>query len=216
LITRVEHAYWELVHALKNLQVQTEAVKQTRAQVETNKRQVAQGVLAPIDVVEAEAQVKIFEQNVYAAQEEVTKTENALMTLMLADRSAAIWSRALLPITPVNLEAPRMLLAEAINTALENRFELAELRTSKDINEINKRFYRDRTKPQVDLQVSYSSNGYAGTLTDNDNPIGYAGWLRTCVVEHVGPGQSDGARRHAHITAAEEPHCESAVGGVAG
>ena len=132
---------------------------------------VAQGVLAPIDVVEAEAQVKIYEQNVYAAQEEVTRTENALKTLMLPDRNAQLWSRALLPVTPVNLEAPRMLLSEAISMALENRFELAEVRTSKDINEINKRFYRDQTKPQVDLEVSYSSNGYAGTLSDNDNPI---------------------------------------------
>ena len=171
VITRVEQAYWELVHSLKSLQVQTEAVKQTRAQVETNKRQVAQGVLAPIDVVEAEAQVKIYEQNVYAAQEEVTRAENALKTLMLADRSAQLWSRALLPVTPVNLEAPRMHLSDAVNTALQNRFELAELRTNKDINEINKRFYRDQTKPQVDLQVKYSSNGYAGTLTDNENPI---------------------------------------------
>ena len=171
VITRVEQAYWELVQALKSLQVQTEAVKQTRAQVETNKRQVAQGVLAPIDVVEAEAQVKLYEQNVYAAEEEVTRTENALKTLMLPDRNAALWSRALLPVTPVNLEAPRMPLSDAINTALENRFELAELRTSKDINEINKRFYRDQTKPQVDLQVSYSSNGYAGTLSDAENPI---------------------------------------------
>ncbi|HET6974693.1 MAG TPA: TolC family protein [Pyrinomonadaceae bacterium] len=171
VITRVEKAYWELVHALKSLQVQTEAVKQTRAQVETNKKQVAQGVLAPIDVVEAEAQVKIYEQNVYAAQEEVTRMENALKTLMLASRSSEVWSRALLPVTPVNLEAPRMLLSDAIQTALENRFELAELRTSKDINEINKRFYRDQTKPQVDLVVNYSSNGYAGSLTDNDNPI---------------------------------------------
>jgi outer membrane protein TolC len=171
VITRVEQAYWELVHALKSLQVQTEAVKQTRAQVETNKRQVAQGVLAPIDVVEAEAQVKIYEQNVYAAQEEVTRAENSLKTLMLPDRSAQLWSRALLPVTPVNLEAPRMFLSDAVNTALENRFELAELRTNKDINEINKRFYRDQTKPQVDLQVSYSSNGYAGTVADNENPI---------------------------------------------
>ena len=171
VITRVEQAYWELVHALKNMQVQAEAVKQTRAQVETNKRQVAQGVLAPIDVVEAEAQVKIFEQNVFAAQEEVTRSENALKTLLLPDRNSQLWSRALLPVTPVELEAPRMLLSEAINTALENRFELAELRTSTDINEINKRFYRDQTKPQVDLTVNYSSNGYAGTLSDNDNPI---------------------------------------------
>ena len=41
VITRIEHAYWELVHVLKSLQVQTEAVKQTRAQVETNKRRAA-------------------------------------------------------------------------------------------------------------------------------------------------------------------------------
>ena len=158
VITHVEHAYWELVHALKNLQVQNEAVKQTRAQVETNKRQVAQGVLAPIDVVEAEAQVKIYEQAVYAAQEDVTKTENALKTLLLADRTAALWSRSLLPVTPVNLEAPHVPLNDAVNMALENRFELAELRTSKDINDINKRFYRDQTKPQLDVMASYTSN----------------------------------------------------------
>ena len=171
IITPVEQAYWEMVHALKNLQVQFEAVKQSRAQVETNKRQVAQGVLAPIDVVEAEAQVKHFEQNVYAAQEEVTRSENTLKTLLLPDRSAAMWSRALLPVTPVTLEAPRVLLSEAVSTALANRFELAQLRTSVDINQISQKFYRDQTKPQVDLTVNYSSNGYAGTVTGNENPV---------------------------------------------
>lgn len=172
VITRVEQAYWELVYALRNLQVQMDAVKQTRAQVETNRRQVKQGVLAPIDVVEAEAQVRIFEQNVYAAQEEVTRSENSLKTLLLPDRRAEIWSRALLPVTPVNLEAPRLLLPEAINTALANRLELAELRTDSEINDINKNFYRDQTRPQVDLTVGYSSNGLAGTITaSSDNPL---------------------------------------------
>jgi outer membrane protein TolC len=172
VITRVEQAYWELVYALRNLQVQTEAVKQTRAQVETNRRQVTQGVLAPIDVVEAEAQVKIFEQNIYAAQEDVTRAENGLKTLLLPDRRAELWSRALLPVTPVNLEAPRMLLTEAISAALMNRLELAELRTSAEINDINSSFYRDQTKPQVDLSVSYSSNALAGTIRNaSENPL---------------------------------------------
>jgi HAE1 family hydrophobic/amphiphilic exporter-1 len=171
IITNVEQAYWELVNALKTLQVQIEAVKQSRAQVETNKRQVAQGVLAPIDVVEAEAQVKNFEQNVYSAQEQVTRAENTLKTLMLPDRKADLWSRALLPTTPVALEAPRVLLSEAINAALENRMELAQLRTSAEINQIDQNFYRDQTKPQVDLELSYSSNGYAGSISDNTNPL---------------------------------------------
>jgi len=172
VITHVEQAYWELVYALKNLQVQNEAVKQARAQVETNRRQVTQGVLAPIDVVEAESQVKTFEQNVYAAQEDVTRTENALKTLMLANRSEQVWAKALLPVTPVVLDAPRLPLADAITVAMANRFELAELKTSKEINRINERFYRDQIKPQIDLTVSYSSNALAGTATNtDDNPL---------------------------------------------
>jgi Outer membrane protein len=172
VITRVEQAYWELVYALRNLQVQTDAVKQARAQVETNRRQVKQGVLAPIDVVEAEAQVKNFEQHVYAAQEEVTRAENSLKTLFLPDRNADAWSRPLVPVTPINLDAPRIPLAEALNTALSNRLELAELRTNAEANQINTRYYRDQTKPQVDLTASYSSNGLAGSLIDNDeNPL---------------------------------------------
>ena len=172
VITRVEEAYWQLVYALRNLQVQSEAVTQTKAQVETNRRQVKQGVLAPIDVVEAEAQVKIYEQNVYAAQEDVTRAENSLKKLMLADRGADLWSRALLPVTAVDLQAPGLMLEEAINTALSNRLELAELRTNREINNINKTFLKDQTKPQVDLTVGYSSNGLAGTIRDrDDNPV---------------------------------------------
>ena len=172
VITRVEEAYWQLVYALKNLQVQNEAVQQTKAQVESNRRQVAQGVLAPIDVVEAEAQVKIFEQNAYAAQEDVTRAENALKTLLLPNRNADLWPRALLPVTAVDLQAPNLPLDQAINAALANRLELAELRTSRDINDINKSFYRDQTKPQIDVTVGYSSNGLAGSLNNSDdNPI---------------------------------------------
>lgn len=172
VITSVEEAYWQLVYALRNFQVQTEAVNQSKAQVESNRRQVAQGVLAPIDVVEAEAQVKIYEQNVYAAQEDVTRAENALKTLLLPDRRANLWTQALMPVTAVEQEVPDLPLDQAIGTALGNRLELAELKTSRDINDINKAFYRDQTKPQIDVNVGYSSNGLAGSVNDrNQNPI---------------------------------------------
>jgi HAE1 family hydrophobic/amphiphilic exporter-1 len=77
-----------------------------------------------------------------------------------------------MPVTEVQLKAPEMPLDQAIGLALANRLELAELRTSRDINDVNKSFYRDQTKPQVDVNVSYSSNGLAGALNNrDDNPI---------------------------------------------
>jgi outer membrane protein TolC len=162
VIARVEQAYWDLAFALRNLQVQIDAVKQARLQVESNQRLVAKGVLAPIDIVAATTQVTTFEQNVYTAQEAVTQAENTLKTLILPDRTEALWSRALTPVTPVSLEAPRPPLEFAVKAALDNRPELAQLRNNADINRINVRYLRDQTKPQVDLVGTYTAVGLAG------------------------------------------------------
>jgi HAE1 family hydrophobic/amphiphilic exporter-1 len=165
-ITRVQQAYWDLTFALRNLQVQIDAVKQARTQVESNRRQVEQGILAPIDVVAADTQVTTFEQNVYVAQESVTRAENTLKSLMLATRADSLWSRAILPITPVTLEPPRVPIDQALTGALANRPEMDQLKASRDINQINTRFYNDQTKPQVDLIGAYTATGLAGTPID--------------------------------------------------
>lgn len=171
VIATVEQAYWDLVFALRNLQVQIDAVKQARAQVESNNRLVDKGVLAPIDVVAAETQVTTFEQNVYLAQEAVTRSENILKILVLPDRSSPIWSRAITPVTPVDLQPPHVPLEQAVKAALDNRPELAQLRTTADINKIDVRFLRDQTKPQVDLIGAYSTAGLAGAVVPRTSTI---------------------------------------------
>lgn len=165
VISQVQQAYWDLVFSLRNLQVQIDAVKQARLQVESNQRMVAQGVLAPIDIVAAGTQVTTFEQNVYTAQESVTRAENTLKTLILPDRAASLWPRPLTPITPVSLEPPRVPLELAVSNALRSRPELAQLKTSAEINRIDTRYYRELTKPQIDLVGTYTAAGLAGSPT---------------------------------------------------
>ena len=154
---QVEQAYWDLVFSLRNLQVQIDAVKQARTQLESNQRLVAKGVLAPIEIVAANTQITTFEQNVYTAQEDVTRAENTLKTLMLKERSSEIWLRSLTPITPVEIEAPRVPLESAVGDAIRNRLELQQIQTNTEINQINTRFYREQTKPQVDLIANYTA-----------------------------------------------------------
>jgi outer membrane protein TolC len=164
VITQVQQAYWDLVFALRNLQIQIDAVKQARIQVESNQRQVDQGVLAPIDIVAATTQVTTFEQNVYTAQQAVTVAENSLKTLILPDRTAPLWSSAITPVTAVTLEPPVIPLEQAVTSALENRPELAQLKTNLEINKVNNRFYKELTKPQIDLVGTYNPVGLSGTL----------------------------------------------------
>lgn len=165
VIALVEQAYWNLAFALRNLQVQIDAVKQARTQLESNQRMVAKGVLAPIDVVAATAQITTFEQSVYSAQEAVTRAENSLKVLMLAERTDAQWSRPLTPVSPVSLEPPKIGLAVATSEALKNRPEIAQLETSDAINKIEQDYFRNQKKPQIDLIGTYTSQGLAGSVT---------------------------------------------------
>ncbi|HLA95004.1 MAG TPA: TolC family protein, partial [Pyrinomonadaceae bacterium] len=133
---------------------------------------VNQGVLPPIDLVAANAQITTFEQGVYTAQEDVTRNENTLKTLMLADRTSAEWSRPITPISPINLDPPKVGLEIAIAEALKGRPEIVQFDASAEINKIEERYYRNQTKPQIDIVGSYTAQGLAGTLTQRGIDLG--------------------------------------------
>lgn len=165
VIVAVEQAYWNLAFALRNVQVQIDAVKQARTQLESNQRLVEKGVLPPIDLVAATAQIVTFEQAVYAAQEDVTRAENTLKTLMLPDRTSSEWSRPITPVSPIDLNAPQIGLEIAVTEALKGRPEIVQFEASADINAIDERYYRNQTKPQIDLVGSATTQGLAGSET---------------------------------------------------
>jgi len=165
IVWGVEQAYWDLTFALRNLQMQIESLKVAREQLESNKRLVDKGVIAPIQVVAAEAQISNYEQLVYQAQESITRAENVLKPMILPDRTSPEWSRPLTPITPVEMEVPTVGLEIAQAEALKNRPEIAQLDTSAEINRIDQRYFRNQTKPQIDLVSSYTAQGLAGSET---------------------------------------------------
>ncbi|MBA2504244.1 MAG: TolC family protein, partial [Pyrinomonadaceae bacterium] len=167
VIASVQRAYWDLVFALRNLQIQRDAVEDARRQLAHNQRLVREGILAPIDVVAAEAQVSGFEQSVYTALEDVGRTENNLKNLIAENREAALWGQSLVPIDPVDLQASGITLPEAVSAALQNRQELRQSDVARQINEIDQRYLREQTRPQVDLVASYGVSGLAGSLATN-------------------------------------------------
>lgn len=166
-IVNVQRAYWDLVFALRNLQVQRDSVRDAKEQYEHNKRLVNEGQLAPIDIVAAETQVANFEQAVYDALNIVNQAENALKNLIAPNKDAALWNQAITPVDPVDLRPPDTTLGEALNSALANRPELELNQLQIDINQIDRRFYSEQRKPQIDLVLGYTSAGVGGAQNPN-------------------------------------------------
>ena len=163
IVSRVQRSYWDLQFALREVQIQREAVDLARAQRERNSRMVDQGTLAPIELVSVDVELEKRRENVLTALEVVTRAENALKQLLLGDRSSEVWNKAIIPTDAPDLKAASLKLEDAIASAFANRQELAQNNVQQEINKIDTRFFANQTKPAVDLIASYTSSGLAGT-----------------------------------------------------
>jgi outer membrane protein TolC len=171
-VTQTVEAYADLVYANEFLKVEVDAVGLARNQVESNQRMVDQGVSAPVDVIEARTQLATFEQAVYAAQAQLTRSENNLKSLILANRNDPLWNSSLRPVTGLNLNAPSITLPDAIRDAISSRPEMSQMEISAEINSLNTRLYREQTKPQIDLVAGYTSAGLGGRpVVQGPNPF---------------------------------------------
>ncbi len=170
-IGSVQRGYWDLVFALRNVQVAREAVDLADQQLARLRRMVQEGINAPVDVVQVQAELERRRQNVFTALEGVTTAENNLKTLILAERTSTEWNRPLVPTDAARVTPVSYTLGEAVTTAITNRPELASLKVQEQINDVDVKYFKDQKKPQVDVFGSYGLTGLAGTQTSTTNPF---------------------------------------------
>jgi outer membrane protein TolC len=161
-VSQAVSAYWELDYAVRNYDVQTQAVHLAERQYESNRRQAEQGLLAPIDVTAAQTQVATFQQSVFLAQQALTQAENNLKAIMLPNRTDLLWGMALVPETQLTTEVKLPSLEAAVQEALKSRPELAENSLQIDINRLDARLSGELAKPRIDAFVNATAAGLSG------------------------------------------------------
>ncbi|HEY0613472.1 MAG TPA: TolC family protein [Candidatus Elarobacter sp.] len=171
-IVQVQNAYFDLVSAWQNVAIQEEGLRNAQAQAQSNARLAARGAVAPTDIVEANTQVNIFQDNVYAAIQNVQRVQTQLKQLMLANPADPVWFANLVPTTPVVQVPQEPALDALVTSAIQNRPEVAQVRAQRSQADVSLSFARDQLKPQLDLGLGYTSNGFAGSpLNPSANPL---------------------------------------------
>ena len=168
----VQDTYWDLVAAWRTLAIEEEGLRQSTAQAASNARLARQGVVAATDIIEANTQVDVFQDNVFAALQNVQRLQNQLKSLILSNPADPVWTANLVPTSAVAQVPVEPSLESVIVSAIANRAEISELRARRRQADVNRAYAREQLKPQVDLGLGYTSNGFAGVPTDpNQNPI---------------------------------------------
>lgn len=164
-ITTTINDYWELVYARENVKVNQQAVAVAQKLYEDNKKQLAIGSMAPLDVTRSESELATNQQNLIFAQTAQLQDEQTLKNDISKDPLAPnIINIEIIPTDapsqPEVVEAPTF--EDAIKEAFAKRPELQEQSYNLKNAEIDVRATKNALLPSLTANAFYESVGLAG------------------------------------------------------
>jgi HAE1 family hydrophobic/amphiphilic exporter-1 len=137
-----------------NVNLARENLRQIEAKIQA-------GAAAPLERAEVATELANRESDLILATQQVSISENTLKQLMFRDAISAEWEQSLVPTDLPAVSPDPINMDTALQDAMDNRYELRRLKLDRDINQIDIQFFKNQTKPQIDLNTSFSLNGFA-------------------------------------------------------
>ncbi|MGD8534793.1 MAG: TolC family protein [Candidatus Aminicenantes bacterium] len=170
----VENAYWSLVFSIEDLRAKKRSLEWARNFLAKNKREVEVGTLAPIEILSAESEVATREADILQAEAEVKNSEDQLKTIINLIAEEEGFDFEIIPVDEPQFTKREVTFEEVLETALQNRPDLYELRADIENKRINLTYAKNQLLPDLSLRASYWSPGISGTqlLYDPSDPFG--------------------------------------------
>jgi outer membrane protein TolC len=159
----VRNAYWDYVFAVEAAGVARRSLDLAHKLVEDNRVRVDAGALAPIDIVEAEAEAARRQQDLAQAEAAEGTAQLVLKRLIVDGPGDPMWRSAIEPVDRPGFEPIVVDADRAVRRALAERQDLQQARTQLRANDVTLRYLRDQTLPGVDVVGGYSLQGLGGT-----------------------------------------------------
>jgi len=170
VISQVQGAYWDLVFALRDQQIQLANLNLSRENLKQVEAQISAGAKAPLERAEVLTELANRESTLLTATQTVSTAENNLKQLILQNTSAPEWSAQVTPTDTPVFDTNPVNLNDAIAEARKNRPDLQRLRVQREINALDIQYFKNQTKPQIDLQSTLATTGLAGSAVTTSNP----------------------------------------------
>jgi outer membrane protein TolC len=162
-LANVRNAYWELLYALQALDVARGSLDLASKLVADNKSRVEVGALAPLDVVQAQAEEATRQQALAQADAQWRTSELALKRLLVGGTDDPLWNAQINPIDRPTFLTEPLDVQGAVRKALDNRTDLQIARKTIDSNDVTLKYMRNLTLPALDMTAMYGANGLGGT-----------------------------------------------------
>jgi len=169
IVSNVRNAYWDYVFTTQAVEVAQQSLDLASKLVQDNQTRVEVGTMAPIDVVQAQAEQATRRQTLVTAENNRRTAELALKRLIVNGTSDPNWAATIDPVERPDFDPQPVDLEGAIRRALSERTDVEITKKNVDVNNLTVRFLRNQTLPDVDLQVTYGLQGIGGQRLERSN-----------------------------------------------
>jgi outer membrane protein TolC len=164
-VTAVANAYYELIYAQQNVQVQQKALDLAQTQLDQDNQRVQIGTLAILSVQQDESQVAQSQANLIAAQSTLATDQNTLKNL-LTDNYFQWHDTDIQPMEALLAPPQTFDLQVSWTKGMAERPDLLQAKLNVEQSGIQLKYDRNQLLPELDLTGSYGYNG-AGREFDN-------------------------------------------------
>jgi outer membrane protein TolC len=170
-LANVRNAYWELVYAIRAIDVAQRSLALSQKLVEDNKIRVEIGTLAPIDIIQAEVQAATAAQALTTAEATWRTADLNLKRMIVAGTEDELWKSRLHPVDQPTVTPQPINVEQAVTRALAERIDLQQDRKTLQTNDISVSLLKNQAKPQVDLQANYGLTAVGGPQFQTVNGV---------------------------------------------
>jgi len=162
-VANVRNAYWELVFSVQAVDVAKGSLDLADKLVQDNRARVEVGTMAPLDVVQSEAEAATRRQGLAQAEATMRTAELALKRLIVSGTDDPVWRASITPVDRPEFRSEPLDVESAVRKALSSRTDLEQARKTLDSNDITMKFLHNQTLPAVDALANYGAAGLGGT-----------------------------------------------------
>ena len=177
-VKNVIDLYWDLVTFNDNLESKKKALELAQRLYEDNKKRIAAGAIAPIDLIQAEAGVQTAQLDMRGAKTQVLQQEMIVKSALSRSGvdSAVVIDAHIIPTDRIELTATDEIqpIQDMIAYALDNRPELKESQISLENSRINMKGVKNAMLPGLDVFIDLQNNGLSGQANIIPIPTGQA------------------------------------------
>jgi outer membrane protein len=167
-VTNVTTLYWDLVSFIESLKVRQQTLELDTKLYSDNKRRAELGAIAPIDIIQAEAEMKAAQQDVTNARMQVLQQETILKTVLTRNglNSLDIANAHIVPTDVFNIQAQDEVrpIQDLIAEAVKNRPDVEQSAIAIEDARITTLGVKDAMLPQLTAFATTSNSGLAGQI----------------------------------------------------